>query len=89
MLNRFPKLNPVDNRFLDTHIHGYIEIGPNVTNTTATNVDFDSHHTFMREAAADVEYNELRTEFECPWSMNRERMAKEIESLRLTRPKKK
>ena len=56
---------------------------------TPTNVDFDSHHTFMREAAADVEYNEMRTEFECPWSMNRERMAKEIESLRLTRPKKK
>jgi hypothetical protein len=55
---------------------------------TPTNTDFDCHETFMRETAAEVEYDEMVLAFENPWSYNRYRMAKEIESLHLTRPQR-
>jgi DDE superfamily endonuclease len=54
---------------------------------TPTNTDFDCHEAFMREAAAEVEYDDMVLAFENPWSYNRDRMAKEIESLHLTRPR--
>jgi hypothetical protein len=40
----------------------------------------------LRESAADFEWEEMEDAFENPWSMNRDRMAKEIEYLQLTRP---
>ena len=53
---------------------------------TPTNVDLDCHETVMSVAAAEVEYKEMVAAFENPWSYNRDHMAREIESLRLTRP---
>ncbi len=55
---------------------------------TPTNTDFDCFETLMREAAAELEYNEMVLVFENPWSYNRDCMAKEIESLHLTRPQR-
>ena len=41
----------------------------------------------MREAAAEIEYDDMVAAYENPWSYNRDRMSKEIESLHLlTRP---
>lgn len=42
----------------------------------------------MRVAAAEIEYEEMVASFENPWSYNRDRMAREIESLHLTRPQR-
>jgi hypothetical protein len=50
------------------------------------NVDFDAHAEHLRESAAEVEYDEAEILCENPHSQNRERMAKEIKSLQLTRP---
>lgn len=55
---------------------------------TPTNVEFECHETMMRATAAEIEYDEMIAAFECPWSYNRDRMAREVEALRLTRPKK-
>jgi hypothetical protein len=53
---------------------------------TPRNVRFTAHETMLRESAADFEWEEMEDAFENPWSMNRDRMAKEIEYLQLTRP---
>ena len=58
----------------------------NFTNTPQ-DVDFGCYETAMREAAAEVEYDDMVASFECPWSYNRDRMCKEVESLRLSRPR--
>ena len=55
---------------------------------TPSNVDLDCHETVLRVAAAEFEYEEMVASFENPWSYNRERMAREIESLHLTRPQR-
>lgn len=55
---------------------------------TPRNVDLDCHETVMRVAAAEIEYEEMVASFENPWSYNRDRMAREIESLHLTRPQR-
>ena len=54
---------------------------------TPRNVRFTAHdETMLRESAADFEWEEMEDAFETPWSMNRDRMAKDIEYLQLTRP---
>jgi hypothetical protein len=53
---------------------------------TPRNVSFSAHETMLRESAADFEYEEMENAFENAWSMNRDRMARDIEYLRLTRP---
>ncbi len=45
----------------------------NFTNTPQ-DVDFGCYETAMREAAAEVEYDDMIASFECPWSYNRDRM---------------
>jgi len=54
--------------------------------TPSAHVHFSDYIANLRDRAAEFEFEELRSEFENPWSNNRERMAREIESLRLTRP---
>ncbi len=53
---------------------------------TPRNVSFSAQETMLRENAADFEYEEMELAFENAWSMNRDRMAREIECLQLTRP---
>ena len=57
----------------------------NFTNTPQ-DVEFGCSKTAMREAAAEVEYADMVASFECPWSYNRDRMCREVESLHLSRP---
>ena len=40
----------------------------------------------LRATAAEFEWEEMEDAFEIPWSMNRDRMAKDIEYLQLTCP---
>jgi hypothetical protein len=56
---------------------------------TPTNVEFDAYEQYLREGAATIQHTEMISTYDCPWSHNRERMAKEIEVRRLTRPGKK
>lgn len=60
--------------------------GDNVPVYTPRNVSFSAQETMLREIAADFEYEDMEHAFENAWSMNRDRMAKEIEYLQLTRP---
>jgi hypothetical protein len=54
--------------------------------TPSAHVKFSDYIANLRDRAAEFEFEELRSEYENPWSNNRERMAREIESLCLTRP---
>ena len=53
---------------------------------TPTNVGFNAQETMLRELAADFEFEDMELTFENAWSMNRDRMAKDVECLGLTRP---
>jgi hypothetical protein len=53
----------------------------NFTNTPQDD-DFGYYKTAMREAAEEVKYDDMAASFECLWSYNRDRMCKEVESLR-------
>jgi hypothetical protein len=53
---------------------------------TSTNVAFTAHETMLQENAALFEWEEIDEAFENRWSRNRDRMAKDIEYLQLTRP---
>ena len=53
---------------------------------TPTNVAFGRHDAMLRDKAAFSEFDDLEQVDENPWSNNRDRMAKEIEALKLTRP---
>ena len=53
---------------------------------TPTNVAFTAHETMLQENAALFEWEEIDEAFENRWSRNRDRMAKDIEYLQLTRP---
>ena len=53
---------------------------------TPTNVAFGRHDAMLRDEAAFSEFDDLEQVYENPWSNNRDRMAKEIEALKLTRP---
>jgi hypothetical protein len=59
--------------------------GGNFINTPQ-DVDFGCYKTAIRKAAAEVENDGMVASFECSWSYNRDRMRKEVESLRLSRP---
>jgi DDE superfamily endonuclease len=56
---------------------------------TPRNVAFTQHQIMLREQSAYEEFEELQHEYENAWSNNRDRMVKEIEALKLTRPGKK
>jgi hypothetical protein len=53
---------------------------------TPRKVRFTAPETMLRESAADFEWEEMEDAFENPWSMNRDRMAKDVEYLQLTCP---
>ncbi len=53
---------------------------------TPTNVAFGRHDAMLRDEAAFSEFDDLEQVYENPWSNNRDRMAKEIEAFKLTRP---
>ncbi len=53
---------------------------------TPSNVAFDRHDIMLRDEAAYQQFEEIEQGYENPWSNNRDRMVKEIEALRLTRP---
>ena len=53
---------------------------------TPTDSQFHMRHTQLRAIAAEDQFSEMVTNFAVPWSHNRDRMAKEIESFGLTRP---
>jgi hypothetical protein len=53
---------------------------------TPTNVAFGCYDAMLRDEAAFCKFDELEQEYENPWSNNRNRMAKEIEALKLTCP---
>ena len=53
---------------------------------TPTNVTLTAHESMLRENAADFECEEMDDACENRWSRNRDRMAKDIEYLQLSRP---
>jgi len=53
---------------------------------TPRNATLTTHEDMLRATAAEFEWEEMEDAFEIPWSMNRDRMAKDIEYLQLTRP---
>ncbi len=53
---------------------------------TPRNATLTAHEDMLRATAAEFEWEEMEDAFENPWSMNRDRMAKNIEHLQLTRP---
>jgi hypothetical protein len=53
---------------------------------TPHNVGFDAHTEHLRKLAAQVEFDEAELLFENAHSHNRERMAREVEALQLSRP---
>lgn len=59
---------------------------PPVVVYTPSNVAFDRHDIMLRDEAAYQQFEEIEQGYENPWSNNRDRMVKEIEALRLTRP---
>jgi DDE superfamily endonuclease len=60
--------------------------GNRVAAFTPRNVQFTAHEIMLRDSAANFESEEMDDAFENRWSMNRDRMAKDIEYLQLTRP---
>jgi hypothetical protein len=67
-------------RSVDEHA----DVGPMLF--TPRNVSFDAHTQHVREIAAHIEYEDAELVYDNPYSVNRERMAQEIEALALTRP---
>ena len=53
---------------------------------TPTNVAFQRHEAMLREESAFEQFDEIEEGYENRWSNNRDRMVREIEALRLTRP---
>ena len=53
---------------------------------TPTNVAFHRHEAMLREESAFEQFDEIEEGYENRWSNNRDRMVREIEALKLTRP---
>jgi hypothetical protein len=53
---------------------------------TPTNVAFNRHEAMLRDESALEQFDEIVEGYENAWSNNRDRMVREIEALKLTRP---
>ena len=53
---------------------------------TPTNVAFNRHETMLRDESALEQFDEIAEGYENAWSNNRDRMVREIEALKCTRP---
>ena len=76
----------IDRRLVEVdHRDGRHRAGPPLV-FTPRNVAFDAHEQHVRELASEIEFDDAELVYDNPYSTNRERMAREIESLELTRP---
>jgi DDE superfamily endonuclease len=76
----------IDERLASTNVAtGAMQQGAPVV-YTPSNVTFDRHDIMLRDEAAFHQFEEIEQGYENPWSNNRDRMVREIEALRLTRP---
>ena len=53
---------------------------------TPTNVAFNRHETMLRDESALEQFDEIAEGYENAWANNRDRMVREIEALKRTRP---
>jgi hypothetical protein len=49
-------------------------------------VDLTPYEQALRDTAAEIDFDDMQRNFDNPWSACRDRMAQEIEALKLTRP---